>query len=189
MTDEEWRAEETRERDLQVHEPQPIPRQTLRDFCMLPPQYGHCNGSFPRVYYDSPTNECKLFQYGGCGGNKNRFLSFAICHESCSAHRLTVRRMKVMSGIRVYGIEQGPSTTPSPSTAAPIATLILAPRSEGEPMMIKKRRRIIPGFNHPVFPDAPPAPVPASGPPQDDPRDFSNTVWSGDVVYSPDKVN
>ena len=34
--------------------------------CDLPKEYGTCKGSFPRYYYDSETNKCIQFFYGGC---------------------------------------------------------------------------------------------------------------------------
>jgi len=35
-------------------------------------------------YYDVPTASCKIFNYGGCGGNKNKFDSPQECMDACS---------------------------------------------------------------------------------------------------------
>lgn len=58
--------------DAQNLNARPIARQTLRDFCNLPPEVGPCKGSFTRSYFDASTGTCKTFEYGGCGGNKNK---------------------------------------------------------------------------------------------------------------------
>lgn len=51
--------------------------------CDMPKVHGSCKGSFRRYYYDILTNECQLFSYGGCRGNKNNFVSQAICQQKC----------------------------------------------------------------------------------------------------------
>lgn len=51
--------------------------------CDLPPNPGPCDAAFERWYYDSSTGHCETFTYGGCGGNANRYLSKALCMESC----------------------------------------------------------------------------------------------------------
>ena len=37
-----------------------------------------------RFYYDSADGKCKLFTYGGCGGNGNRFDTEVACLEACA---------------------------------------------------------------------------------------------------------
>ncbi|KAH9627841.1 hypothetical protein HF086_001737, partial [Spodoptera exigua] len=39
---------------------------------------------FLRYYYDVNANECKVFIYGGCGGNQNRFQTHSLCMERCT---------------------------------------------------------------------------------------------------------
>ena len=34
--------------------------------CDLPKDSGPCEGLFPKYYYDSETNKCNKFYYGGC---------------------------------------------------------------------------------------------------------------------------
>ena len=51
--------------------------------CNLPKDHGPCNKSVPRFYYDQETGRCTLFAYGGCQGNKNRFLTPWACRDTC----------------------------------------------------------------------------------------------------------
>ncbi|KAL1421530.1 hypothetical protein MTO96_023058 [Rhipicephalus appendiculatus] len=51
--------------------------------CYLPKEAGPCIGDFPRYYYDTTTNSCKHFTYGGCRGNANNFLTPRQCENKC----------------------------------------------------------------------------------------------------------
>ena len=44
---------------------------------------GPCNAYFKRFYHDKATNECQLFTYGGCEGNKNNFKTLEACKKIC----------------------------------------------------------------------------------------------------------
>lgn len=37
----------------------------------------------PSYFHNSATGKCEEFNYGGCGGNENRFNSKAKCEEFC----------------------------------------------------------------------------------------------------------
>ncbi|PRD26526.1 UNVERIFIED_CONTAM: Kunitz-type serine protease inhibitor taicotoxin [Trichonephila clavipes] len=54
------------------------------DFCSLPPNTGPCRAAMPRFYYDSHSNKCEKFLYGGCQGNKNNFKTIEDCQETCA---------------------------------------------------------------------------------------------------------
>ncbi|XP_046402802.1 LOW QUALITY PROTEIN: papilin [Ischnura elegans] len=58
-------------------------RTRVTDICALPKDMGPCPGSLLRWYYDSTTESCKQFLYGGCQGNPNRFRSEDECRSSC----------------------------------------------------------------------------------------------------------
>ena len=47
-------------------------------------------GKFTRWAYDENTGECDSFAYGGCHGNKNRFMTQEDCENSCMHKRLTL---------------------------------------------------------------------------------------------------
>ncbi|XP_055838061.1 male accessory gland serine protease inhibitor-like [Episyrphus balteatus] len=42
-----------------------------------------CEAYFPSWSYNSATDECVFFVYGGCKGNDNRFPSKEICEQNC----------------------------------------------------------------------------------------------------------
>ena len=54
------------------------------DVCSLPMSVGPCRGNFVRWYYDSATGRCRMFTYGGCRGNGNRFESVQQCLGACA---------------------------------------------------------------------------------------------------------
>nr|XP_033807232.1 kunitz-type protease inhibitor 1 [Geotrypetes seraphini] len=47
------------------------------------PDTGSCRASFPRWYYDSYSQSCNRFTYGGCPGNENNFLTKDACLTAC----------------------------------------------------------------------------------------------------------
>ena len=49
----------------------------------MPKVVGECREDFQKYYYDSLTNECKLFIYGGCRGNRNNFRFKYECEQKC----------------------------------------------------------------------------------------------------------
>ncbi|XP_030643102.1 tissue factor pathway inhibitor a [Chanos chanos] len=51
--------------------------------CHLPDEPGPCRGLVPRFYFDSQTQECKRFFYGGCFGNANNFRTIKECQDKC----------------------------------------------------------------------------------------------------------
>ncbi|KFM75509.1 Papilin, partial [Stegodyphus mimosarum] len=63
-------------------------KQSSSDICELNPETGLCRGYFPRYYFDKLTGQCKRFIYGGCGGNKNNFVTEAECESRCGSSSL-----------------------------------------------------------------------------------------------------
>ena len=51
--------------------------------CHLFPEVGLCRALIPKFYYDSEEMICKQFNYGGCGGNGNKFSTLQGCEENC----------------------------------------------------------------------------------------------------------
>nr|CAI5860889.1 unnamed protein product [Callosobruchus analis] len=54
-----------------------------QDICTLPPVVGQCDGEYLQYYYDPKSDYCQPFNFGGCGGNYNRFQDQASCEQRC----------------------------------------------------------------------------------------------------------
>jgi len=54
----------------------------LPEECYLVPQSGPCFGYIPMYYFDSSTNSCEQFVWGGCAGVVP-FQSLSACQEAC----------------------------------------------------------------------------------------------------------
>ncbi|XP_072392609.1 kappaPI-actitoxin-Avd3c-like [Diabrotica undecimpunctata] len=57
--------------------------ESSRAMCNLPEARGRCRALLPRWRYDSSGKKCVLFNFGGCEGNANNFLSEGDCAEAC----------------------------------------------------------------------------------------------------------
>ena len=55
---------------------------TLPNECYLTPNSGSCFGYVPMYYFDSSTNSCEQFIWGGCAGVVP-FQSLSECQEAC----------------------------------------------------------------------------------------------------------
>jgi hypothetical protein len=51
--------------------------------CTMPAAFGDCGAAIPRWYYDRLSGQCELFNWGGCGGNANNFLTEEDCQAEC----------------------------------------------------------------------------------------------------------
>lgn len=51
--------------------------------CTLPRDSGRCKASFERFYFNSISKKCESFDYGGCEGNLNNFMSLQECQQIC----------------------------------------------------------------------------------------------------------
>ncbi|XP_073996018.1 proteoglycan-like sulfated glycoprotein papilin isoform X3 [Rhodnius prolixus] len=60
-----------------------------QDTCFLAADTGDCYNYTQRYYFDTLENRCKLFYYGGCGGNGNNFFTDLACQKRCQPQALT----------------------------------------------------------------------------------------------------
>ncbi|XP_040908528.1 tissue factor pathway inhibitor 2 [Toxotes jaculatrix] len=51
--------------------------------CLLQMDEGPCRGEIERYYYNTITQKCEIFYYGGCEGNANNFKSYQECQKTC----------------------------------------------------------------------------------------------------------
>ncbi|GBM17494.1 Kunitz-type U19-barytoxin-Tl1a [Araneus ventricosus] len=54
-----------------------------RTACVEDKKVGPCRGAFPRFFFDKQTGQCGSFNYGGCEGNSNNFMSKEDCEAVC----------------------------------------------------------------------------------------------------------
>ncbi|XP_070328794.1 colostrum trypsin inhibitor [Odocoileus virginianus] len=59
--------------------------QTPPDLCQLPQERGPCKAALHRYFYNSTSNACEPFTYGGCQGNDNNFETTEMCLRICKA--------------------------------------------------------------------------------------------------------
>ncbi|XP_062590324.1 LOW QUALITY PROTEIN: zonadhesin-like [Saccostrea cucullata] len=53
--------------------------------CLPDPDTGRCRARIPMYFYNVTSNKCEKFYYGGCEGNRNRFLTLTQCLSTCSS--------------------------------------------------------------------------------------------------------
>lgn len=54
------------------------------NICDLPSEAGPCKAAFSRWFYNSASEACEEFIYGGCEGNANNFVTLEQCLSVCS---------------------------------------------------------------------------------------------------------
>ncbi|XP_076864905.1 tissue factor pathway inhibitor 2 isoform X1 [Brachyhypopomus gauderio] len=54
-----------------------------KEVCLLQVDEGSCRAYIPRFYYNTISQECEEFIYGGCSGNANNFESIQECRKTC----------------------------------------------------------------------------------------------------------
>ncbi|XP_034937118.1 spondin-1 isoform X2 [Chelonus insularis] len=70
-----------------------ITPEEAEEICKEPKITGSCGMSLKRVYFNSSTNQCKFFNYGGCDGNRNNFQTVKECTNVC----IDIRRGKKLT--------------------------------------------------------------------------------------------
>ena len=55
--------------------------------CKLPRDPGPCRAAIPRYFYNTNTQRCEIFIYGGCRGNDNNFRTIRDCLRQCSSSK------------------------------------------------------------------------------------------------------
>ncbi|NXE97336.1 TFPI1 inhibitor, partial [Menura novaehollandiae] len=61
-----------------------LPPLNLRhSFCAMKADDGPCKAIHMRYYFNIQSRKCELFEYGGCHGNENNFLTLEECQKTC----------------------------------------------------------------------------------------------------------
>ncbi|CAH1399411.1 unnamed protein product [Nezara viridula] len=79
--------EECRSRCVKATDVAPVTQHPYENICYFPVQPGPCLKQIPAWHYDPNSATCKLFYYGGCEGNANRFMSEEQCERQCGQFR------------------------------------------------------------------------------------------------------
>nr|ACO12558.1 Tissue factor pathway inhibitor precursor [Lepeophtheirus salmonis] len=59
------------------------PEEEVLSACQLPKDVGDCDKNVTKYYFNSESEECEEFTFGGCNGNDNKFDSMEECSEAC----------------------------------------------------------------------------------------------------------
>ncbi|NXS60463.1 TFPI1 inhibitor, partial [Brachypteracias leptosomus] len=51
--------------------------------CAMKADEGPCKAIHIRYYFNIQSHECEMFEYGGCHGNENNFLTLKECQKKC----------------------------------------------------------------------------------------------------------
>ena len=47
-------------------------------------EVGPCEALQQAYFFNASSGQCEIFNYGGCGGNENRFATATECFDECS---------------------------------------------------------------------------------------------------------
>lgn len=97
--------------------------------CKLEPQSGSCYGLNERYYFNGETGSCEIFNYGGCQGNGNNFMTIEDCQSMCSPMKRSIREVSetpqpspTNETIEQQPQQQSPNETITSPPAEPIVT-------------------------------------------------------------------
>ncbi|NXP34216.1 TFPI1 inhibitor, partial [Leiothrix lutea] len=59
------------------------PLKLVHSFCAMKADDGPCKAIYIRYFFNIKSRKCEVFEYGGCHGNENNFLTLEECQEKC----------------------------------------------------------------------------------------------------------
>ncbi|XP_030065967.1 tissue factor pathway inhibitor isoform X2 [Microcaecilia unicolor] len=62
--------------------------------CAFKQDGGLCKATLERFYFNIYSRKCESFEYGGCGGNANNFLTLEECQEKCVVKDIPLKRRR-----------------------------------------------------------------------------------------------
>ena len=66
--------------------------------CGLEAEVGNCRAAIDRWYHDESAGECRVFTWGGCGGNGNNFATKEKCEARCGGTIAAKAESRVLEG-------------------------------------------------------------------------------------------
>ncbi|XP_052432894.1 kunitz-type protease inhibitor 2-like isoform X1 [Carassius gibelio] len=84
----------------------PNSSKSSEETCAAPSDSGPCRAAFPMFYFDSSTQSCKSFIYGGCKGNLNRYNTEEECMAACSGKNafILVATLAIIFALLLVGL-------------------------------------------------------------------------------------
>ncbi|XP_032921240.1 tissue factor pathway inhibitor isoform X3 [Catharus ustulatus] len=64
------------------------PLKLVNPFCAMKADDGPCKAIHKRYFFNIKNRKCEVFEYGGCHGNDNNFLTLEECQEKCAPAEL-----------------------------------------------------------------------------------------------------
>uniref|UniRef100_A0A8C8RWY5 Tissue factor pathway inhibitor n=1 Tax=Pelusios castaneus TaxID=367368 RepID=A0A8C8RWY5_9SAUR len=86
--------------DSENEEDQDIPGTALpplklgNSICAFKADDGPCKAIHTRYYFNIQTQRCEVFEYGGCDGNANNFMTLKECQETCVVSEYSVKKRR-----------------------------------------------------------------------------------------------
>ncbi|NWS88376.1 TFPI1 inhibitor, partial [Toxostoma redivivum] len=74
------------------------PLKLVHSFCAMKADDGPCKAIHIRYFFNIKSRKCEVFEYGGCHGNENNFLTLEECQQKC----VPTGHSKAMSSISSY---------------------------------------------------------------------------------------
>ncbi|XP_023786453.1 tissue factor pathway inhibitor-like isoform X4 [Cyanistes caeruleus] len=65
------------------------PLKLVHSFCAMKADDGPCKAIHIRYFFNIKSRKCEVFEYGGCHGNENNFLTLEECQEKCVVTELS----------------------------------------------------------------------------------------------------
>ncbi|KAG9271848.1 tissue factor pathway inhibitor-like isoform X1 [Astyanax mexicanus] len=75
--------------------PEPSKEFTPPEPCLSPVDRGNCDRLERRYAFNPRVKRCQMFQYSGCGGNRNNFLHKRHCMKTCTPDHSRLRQIRI----------------------------------------------------------------------------------------------